>query len=64
MINAKCWTFLEWVGPRILSLECIDNFGTCEYFSGWKKKNLYVQNFDYETNSTGQFIFSDDWNDT
>ena len=25
-----------------------------------KKKNLYVQNFDYETNSTGQFIFSDD----
>ena len=22
------------------------------------------KNFDYETNNTGQFIFSDDWNDT
>ena len=23
-----------------------------------------MQNFDCETNSTGQFIFSDDWNET
>ena len=29
-----------------------------------EKKNLHMQNFDCETNSTGEFIFSDDWNDT
>ena len=38
--------FLEWVGPRILSLESVDYFRTSEYFSGQKeKKNLYEQKF-------------------
>ena len=40
------WAFLEWVGPRILSLESVDYFRTSEYFSGQKKKkNLYEQKF-------------------
>ena len=30
--------FLERVGPRILSLESTDYFGTSEYFSGRKKE--------------------------
>ena len=29
--------FPERVGPRILSLERVDNFGTSEHFSGGKK---------------------------
>ena len=33
-------TFPEWVGPRILSLESIDYFGTSEHFSGREKKIL------------------------
>ena len=38
--------FLEWVGPRILSLESVDYLRTSEYFSGQKKKkNLYEQKF-------------------
>ena len=28
------------VGPRILSLESVDYFGTSEYFGGRKKNNL------------------------
>ena len=31
--------FPERIGPRILSLERVDNFGTSEHFSG-RKKNL------------------------
>ena len=31
--------FGERVGPRILSLESVDYFGTSEHFSGRKKKN-------------------------
>ena len=31
--------FAERVGPRILSLESVDYFGTSEHFSGRKKKN-------------------------
>ena len=31
--------FLERVGPRILSLESVDYFGTTDHFSGRKKEN-------------------------
>ena len=31
-------------GPRILSLESVDYFGTTDHFSGRKKKNLNEQN--------------------
>ena len=38
--------FPERVGPRILSLESVDYFGTTDHFSGRKKKNnLNGQNF-------------------
>ena len=30
--------FPERVGPRILSLKCVDYFGTTDHFSGRKKK--------------------------
>ena len=40
--------FPERVGPRILSLESVDYFGTTDHFSGRKKKrkknNLHEQN--------------------
>ena len=42
-IFIRCRVFSERVGPRILSLESVDYFGTSEYFSGRKKKNLYEQ---------------------
>ena len=35
--------FPERVGPRILSLESVDYFGTSEHFSGRKKKNKTKQ---------------------
>ena len=41
----RCRAFLEWVCPRILSLESVDYFRTSEYFSRQKKKNLYEQKF-------------------
>ena len=44
--------FPEGVGPRILSLESVDYFGT-EHFSGRKEKkqkNLNLQNFIGEAN--------------
>ena len=34
--------FLEWVGPRILSLQSVDYFRTSEYFSGQKKKRIFM----------------------
>ena len=37
-INAKDVGFPERVGPRILSLESVDYFGTSEYFSGREKE--------------------------
>ena len=38
--------FPERVGPRVLSLESVDYFGTTDHFIGRKKKNnLYEQNF-------------------
>ena len=38
--------FPERVGPRILSFESVDYFGTNDHFSGRKKKkNLNEQNF-------------------
>ena len=43
----------ERVGPRILSLENVDYFGTSEHYSGRKKKkqkNVNQQNFDGEAN--------------
>ena len=30
--------FPERVDPQMLLLERVDNFGTSEHFSGWKKK--------------------------
>ena len=44
--------FPEGVGPRILSLESVDYFGTTEHFSGREKKqkNLNLQNFIGEAN--------------
>ena len=42
-IFIRCRVFSERVGPRILLLESVDYFGTSEYFSGRKKKNLYEQ---------------------
>ena len=46
-IEIPCRAFPERVGPRILSLETVDYFGTTDPFSGRKKKknNLYEQNF-------------------
>ena len=34
----KFRAFPEQVSPRIMSLESADYFGTCEHFSGQKKK--------------------------
>ena len=34
--------FPERVGPRILSLERVDNFGTSEHFIGGKKESHLV----------------------
>ena len=47
------------VGPRLLSLESVDYFGTSEQFSGRQKKkeNLYYQNFDGEANWSGVVNF-------
>ena len=39
-------TFPERVGPRILSLESVDYFGTIDYFSGRKKVQCYEHNFE------------------
>ena len=41
----------------MLSLESVDYFGTSDYFSGRKKKNLDEQNFDGETNWSGVVNF-------
>ena len=38
-----CKAFPERVGPRILSLESIDYFGTSEYFSGRKKESFMIK---------------------
>ena len=38
-IGIPCGASSERVGPRILSLESVDYFGTSDYFSGRKKKN-------------------------
>ena len=35
-----CEAFPKRVGPRVLSLESIDYFGTSEYFSGRKKESF------------------------
>ena len=48
----RCRAFPERVGPRILSLESVDYFGTSEHFSGRKKKNFYEQHFS-ETSMVG-----------
>ena len=36
----RCRAFPELVGPRILLLESVDYFGTCQYFSGRKRRIL------------------------
>ena len=33
----RCWAFLEWVGPWVLSPESVEYFGTHDYFSGGEK---------------------------
>ena len=35
--------FPEQVGPRILSLESVDYFGTTDHFNGQKKENNHNQ---------------------
>ena len=35
--------FPERVGPRILSLESVDYFGTTDHFSGRKKKRIILK---------------------
>ena len=45
------------VGPRILSLESVDYFGTSDYVSGRKKNNLNEQNFDGGANWSGVVNF-------
>ena len=48
----------SWVGPRILSLESVDYFGTSDYDSGRKKEqSLNEQNFDDEANWSGVVNF-------
>ena len=74
----RCQDFPERVGPRILLLESVDNFGTSDSSVVEKKDNFYEQNFDGEDNWSGvinfhciqvsllmsrRFIFGDDWND-
>ena len=39
-IEIPCRAFPERVGPRILSLESVDYFGTTDPFSGRKKKRI------------------------
>ena len=65
--------FPEQVGPQILSLGRVDNFGTSEHFSGRKNTNLIsntlitsVVNFHCMQMSlvmSMRFIFTVDWND-
>ena len=53
-IGIPCGASSERVGPRILSLESVDYFGTSDYFSGRKKKNnLNEQNFGGKANWSG-----------
>ena len=56
-IFKRCRAFPERVGPRILSLESVDYFGTSEHFSGRKKEeSLWAKlqrNFDGEANWSG-----------
>lgn len=49
----RCRAFPEQVSPRILSLESVDYSGTNDYFSGEKKNNLNMQNFDGQANWSG-----------
>ena len=58
-IEIPYWAFPEQVGPQILSHESVDYFGTSDYFSGWKKDNLYQQNFAVYTGKPGSRI--GDW---
>ena len=58
-IEIPYWAFPERVGPQILSHESVDYFGTSDYFSGWKKDNLYQQNFAVYTGKPGSRI--GDW---
>ena len=72
----RCWAFLEWVGPRVLSLESIDYFGTSDYFSGRKEKITLMRKSSMFRSSvvncrcmqmslvmSVRFIFGNDWND-
>ena len=45
-LQQRCRASLEQIGPQTRSLESVDYFGTSEYFSGEKKKNLNEQTFD------------------
>ena len=56
-IFKRCRAFPERLGPRILSLESVDYFGTSEHFGGRKKEeSLWAKlqrNFDGEANWSG-----------
>ena len=49
----KFRAFPKQVGPRILSLESVDYFGTSEHYSGKKKKKMALV-------MSMRFIFGDD----
>ena len=44
------------MGPRVLSLESVDCFGTSEYFNRRKKQDLCEQNFDGQVNRCGAVV--------
>ena len=48
--------FPERVGPRILSLESVDYFGTTDHFSGQKKENNHNQQTSRFTGKSGSRI--------
>ena len=72
----RCWAFLEWVGPWVLSPERVEYFGTSDYFSGGKKgKTLMSKSSMFRSGVVNcccvqmslvmsmRFIFGDGWND-
>ena len=48
--------FPERVGPRILSLESVDYFGTTDHFSGQKKKIIIISKTSRFTGKSGSRI--------
>ena len=48
--------FLERFGPRILSLESVDYFGTTDHFSGQKKRRILMSKTSRFTGKSGSRI--------